>query len=84
LATCSGAVDLAGNKQKSPVVPAPVIAKALGYHGKTTTVVLAEVGGTWNSYPARSGEAVTGGRAGRRTNEEPEGSADLRKLRSTS
>jgi hypothetical protein len=33
--------------------PAPVIAKALGYHDATTTRVLAEAGGTWNSYPAR-------------------------------
>jgi hypothetical protein len=31
--------------------PASVIAKALGYHDKTTTAVLAEAGGTWNSYP---------------------------------
>jgi integrase len=34
--------------------PAPVIAKALGYHDGTTTRILAEAGGTWNSYPARA------------------------------
>ncbi|MEU0238048.1 hypothetical protein ABZ234_10185 [Nocardiopsis sp. NPDC006198] len=30
--------------------PAPVIAQALGFHDKTTTQVVAEVGGTWNRY----------------------------------
>lgn len=34
--------------------PAPVIAKALGYHNGTTTRILAEAGGPWNSYPARA------------------------------
>jgi hypothetical protein len=34
--------------------PAPVIAKALGYHNGTTTRILAEAGGTWTSYPARA------------------------------
>lgn len=31
-------------------VPAPVIAQALGFHDKTTTQVLTEVGGSWNLY----------------------------------
>ncbi|MFC8424156.1 hypothetical protein ACFUN7_25315 [Streptomyces sp. NPDC057236] len=30
--------------------PAPVIAKALGYHDKTTTRLVTEAGGTWNRY----------------------------------
>jgi hypothetical protein len=40
--------------------PAPVIAKALGYHDKITTVVFAEAGGTWNSYSARRATANEG------------------------
>jgi Phage integrase family len=31
-------------------VPPPVVAKALGYHHKTTTQLAAEGGGNWNSY----------------------------------
>ncbi|WP_198659283.1 hypothetical protein [Nocardiopsis sp. FIRDI 009] len=30
--------------------PAPVIARALGFHDKTTTQVVAQAGGTWNRY----------------------------------
>ncbi|MFD3622557.1 hypothetical protein ACFWWT_46985 [Streptomyces sp. NPDC058676] len=30
--------------------PAPVIAKALGYHDKTTTRLVTEAGGTWSRY----------------------------------
>lgn len=30
--------------------PAPVIARALGFHDKTTTRVVAQAGGTWNRY----------------------------------
>ncbi|KJS61481.1 hypothetical protein [Streptomyces rubellomurinus] len=30
--------------------PAPVIAKALGYHDKTATRFVAEAGGTWSRY----------------------------------
>ncbi|MGV9652167.1 hypothetical protein [Streptomyces sp. NPDC003554] len=30
--------------------PAPVIAKALGYHDKTATRLVAESGGTWSQY----------------------------------
>ncbi|MFD6948497.1 MULTISPECIES: hypothetical protein [unclassified Nocardiopsis] len=30
--------------------PAPVIARALGFHDKTTTQVLTEAGGSWNRY----------------------------------
>jgi hypothetical protein len=30
--------------------PAPVIARALGFHDKTTTRVAADAGGTWNRY----------------------------------
>ncbi|MCX5174601.1 hypothetical protein [Streptomyces virginiae] len=30
--------------------PAPVIARALGYHDKTTVHLVTEAGGTWNRY----------------------------------
>lgn len=30
--------------------PAPVIAKALGYHDKTATRLVTEAGGTWSRY----------------------------------
>ncbi|MFC4612911.1 hypothetical protein ACFO9E_34990 [Streptomyces maoxianensis] len=30
--------------------PAPVIAKALGYHDKTATPLVTEAGGTWSRY----------------------------------
>ncbi|MFF8847893.1 hypothetical protein ACF08N_35170 [Streptomyces sp. NPDC015127] len=30
--------------------PAPVIAKALGYHDKSTTRLVTEAGGTWSRY----------------------------------
>ena len=30
--------------------PAPVIAKALGYHEKTATGLVTEAGGTWSRY----------------------------------
>ncbi|WP_329538086.1 hypothetical protein OG568_58535 (plasmid) [Streptomyces sp. NBC_01450] len=30
--------------------PAPVIAKALGYHDKTTTRLVTKAGGAWNRY----------------------------------
>ncbi|MFE7328494.1 hypothetical protein ACFU8W_26660 [Streptomyces sp. NPDC057565] len=30
--------------------PAPVIAKALGYHDKTATRLVTEAGGTWSPY----------------------------------
>ncbi|WP_326594182.1 hypothetical protein [Streptomyces sp. NBC_01294] len=30
--------------------PAPVIAKAFGYHDKTTTHLVTEAGGTWSRY----------------------------------
>ncbi|TXC97360.1 hypothetical protein FS847_12480 [Streptomyces sp. ISID311] len=33
-----------------PPSPAPVIAKALGYHDKTTTRLVTEAGGTWSRY----------------------------------
>jgi len=46
----TGAGRAAALRQLVLQAPAPVIAKALGYHDKTTTVVLAEAGGTWNSY----------------------------------
>jgi hypothetical protein len=48
----AGAGRAAALRQLVLQAPAPVIAKALGYHDKTTTVALAEAGGTWNSYPA--------------------------------
>lgn len=40
--------------------PAPVVAKALGYHDHKTTGVLAEVGGTWNGYTARGTSPTEG------------------------
>nr|WP_240808188.1 hypothetical protein [Actinomadura geliboluensis] len=30
--------------------PAPVIARSLGFHDKSTTRIAAEAGGTWNRY----------------------------------
>ncbi|MER5399853.1 hypothetical protein [Streptomyces sp. NPDC002599] len=30
--------------------PAPVVARALGYHDKTTTHLIVEAGGTWSRY----------------------------------
>ncbi|MFC9817486.1 hypothetical protein ACFVJM_36180 [Streptomyces virginiae] len=33
-----------------PPGPAPVIAKALGYHDKTVTRLITEAGGTWSRY----------------------------------
>jgi hypothetical protein len=48
-----GAGRAAALRQLVLQAPAPVIAKALGYHDGTTTRVLAEAGGTWNSYPAQ-------------------------------
>lgn len=48
-----GAGRAAALRQLVLQAPAPVTAKALGYHDATTTRVLAEAGGTWNSYPAR-------------------------------
>ncbi|MFB6559452.1 hypothetical protein ACFCYH_11250 [Streptomyces sp. NPDC056400] len=30
--------------------PAPVIARALGYHDKTATRLVTEAGGTWSRY----------------------------------
>jgi hypothetical protein len=33
--------------------PAPVIARSLGFHDKTTTRVAAEAGGTWKHYAPR-------------------------------
>ncbi|MEV2275609.1 hypothetical protein AB0I72_08480 [Nocardiopsis sp. NPDC049922] len=30
--------------------PAPVIARALGFHDKTTTRAVVQAGGTWNRY----------------------------------
>ncbi|MFF3617426.1 hypothetical protein [Streptomyces sp. NPDC002580] len=30
--------------------PAPVVARALGYHDKTTTRLIVEAGGTWSRY----------------------------------
>jgi hypothetical protein len=46
-----GAGRAAALRQLVLQAPAPVIAKALGYHDGTTTRVLAEAGGTWSSYP---------------------------------
>jgi hypothetical protein len=49
---------------RQPVLqaPAPVIAKALGYHGKTATRLVTESGGTWSRYaPATThGDTRTG------------------------
>ncbi|GAA2317243.1 hypothetical protein GCM10010234_74180 [Streptomyces hawaiiensis] len=42
-----------GSSRKQPDVsqaPAPVIAKALGYHDKTATRLVTEAGGTWSRY----------------------------------
>ncbi|MBW8707427.1 hypothetical protein MBT84_48110 [Streptomyces sp. MBT84] len=33
-----------------PPSPGPVIAKALGYHDKTTIRLVTEAGGTWSRY----------------------------------
>jgi hypothetical protein len=55
-----GAGRAAALRQLVLQAPAPVIAKALGYHDGTTTRVLAEAGGTWNSYPARGTAASEG------------------------
>ncbi|WP_234534624.1 hypothetical protein [Streptomyces shenzhenensis] len=39
--------------------PAPVIAKALGYHDKTATRLVTEAGGTWARYAPRRPHTVT-------------------------
>lgn len=36
--------------QLVPQAPAPVIARILGYHDKTTSQLVTEVGGTWSQY----------------------------------
>lgn len=43
-------VRVAALRQLVLQVPAPVIARALGFHDKTTTQVLAKAGGAWNRY----------------------------------
>lgn len=55
-----GAGRAAALRQLVLQAPAPVIAKALGYHDGTTTRALAEAGGTWNSYPVRGTAASEG------------------------
>ncbi|MCX5205704.1 hypothetical protein OG897_30155 [Streptomyces sp. NBC_00237] len=37
-------------RQQLLEMPAPVLADALGYHGKTTTRLRDETGGTWSRY----------------------------------
>ncbi|MFD3686837.1 hypothetical protein ACFWTE_18695 [Nocardiopsis sp. NPDC058631] len=44
------AVRTSALRQLVPQAPAPVIARALGFHDKTTTRVVAQAGGTWNRY----------------------------------
>jgi hypothetical protein len=39
-------------RQQLPKMPAPVVAGALGYHGKTTTRLLSEAGSQWSRYAA--------------------------------
>ncbi|MBA2810896.1 hypothetical protein E0500_026730 [Streptomyces sp. KM273126] len=39
-------------RQQLLELPAPVVADALGYHGKTTSRLLKEAGGTWSRYAA--------------------------------
>lgn len=42
-------------------LPAPVVADALGYHDKTTTRLLNEIGGTWSRYaPGDHGKSLPG------------------------
>ncbi len=40
-------------RQLSLQAPAPVIAKALGYHDKAATRLVTEAGGTWSRYAPR-------------------------------
>ncbi|MET7481065.1 hypothetical protein ABZT17_43020 [Streptomyces sp. NPDC005648] len=39
-------------RQQLLELPAPVVAKALNYHDKTTSRLLRETGGTWSRYAA--------------------------------
>jgi hypothetical protein len=56
----AGAGRTAALRQLVLQAPAPVIAKALGYHDATTTRILAEAGGTWNNYSTRETPASEG------------------------
>ncbi|WP_201776584.1 site-specific integrase [Allosalinactinospora lopnorensis] len=46
----SGSVRSAALRQLVLQAPAPVIARALGFHDKTTTRIAASEGGAWNRY----------------------------------
>lgn len=48
-------------RQQLLELPAPVVADALGYHDKTTTRLLNEIGGTWSRYAPRDhGKSLPG------------------------
>ncbi|TJZ98839.1 hypothetical protein FCI23_48010 [Actinacidiphila oryziradicis] len=47
-------------RQQLLELPGPVVADALGYHDKTTSRLIREVGGTWSRYAAGGHTRPTG------------------------